>query len=249
MQNKQNSDLVYGLHPVLQALESDIEVNKVFVQDGLSSDGIKDIIRKAKERGIYIQYVPKDKLNRLTTRIHQGVVIQVSPVTYYRVDDLLPRIVESGEPPFLIILDRVTDVRNFGAIARTAYCAGAHGIIVPSQKSALVTGDSLKASAGALTELPICREENLYETIKYLKNSGLTIIGASEHTNENFYKADLSMPLAIILGSEEDGISPAYLKMCDLKLSLPIAGNVGSLNVSVAAGIMIYGVLRNGLVL
>jgi 23S rRNA (guanosine2251-2'-O)-methyltransferase len=153
-------------------------------------------------------------------------------------------IYDKGETPFLLILDRITDVRNFGAIARTATCAGVHAIIVPSRRHALINSDAVKTSAGALNAIPVCREENLKETITFLKNSGLLIVAATEKAKHDYTAVEMSGPVALIMGSEEDGISPAYLEMCDIKIRIPLYGEIASLNVSVATGIILYEIVR-----
>jgi 23S rRNA (guanosine2251-2'-O)-methyltransferase len=175
---------------------------------------------------------------------HQGLVAFLSPVDFQPIEEVLQRVYERGEDPFLLILDRITDVRNFGAICRTAECAGVHAVIVPARGSARIGGDAVKTSAGALMHIPVCRSMNLKDTLQYLKDAGIRIAGASEKGKDKLFDAELGGPMGILMGSEETGISPEYLKKCDTLLSIPMQGETSSLNVSVAAGIMIYEVLR-----
>jgi 23S rRNA (guanosine2251-2'-O)-methyltransferase len=196
------------------------------------------------ELDIPVSYVPKEKLMQYSRINHQGLVAFLSPVDFQPIDEVLQRVFEQGEDPFLLILDRITDVRNFGAICRTAECAGVHAVIVPARGSARIGGDAVKTSAGALMHIPVCRSMNLKDTLQFLKDSGMRIVGASEKGNAQLFEAELSGPLGIIMGSEETGISPEYLKKCDAMLNIPMRGETSSLNVSVAAGIMLYEVVR-----
>ena len=190
------------------------------------------------------KHVPVEKLNRLTRKNHQGVFAFISPINFHKTDNVIQDVFEKGENPLFIILDRVTDVRNFGAIIRTAECSGVQAVIVPEKGSAAINGDALKTSAGALHNIPICREFNLKATIEYLKNCGLQIVGCTEKTDDMIYQPDFSVPTAIIMGSEKDGISPEYLKLCDHKAKIPINGTISSLNVSVSAGVILYEAVR-----
>ncbi len=212
----------------------------MLIQKGLQGELFKELWSLMKENNIVYQGVPVQKLNSITRKNHQGVIAFVSPIEYNSLELLLPSIYEKGEQPFFIILDRVTDVRNLGAIARSAECHGVHGIILPSKGSALVGSDAIKTSAGALNKIPVCKENNLKEVIQYLKDSGLSVVGCSEKSNEDLNKANLKGPIAIIMGSEEDGISPAYLKLCDKLVTIPMYGTIQSLNVSVSASILMY---------
>ena len=183
-------------------------------------------------------------MNRLTTKNHQGVVAFVSPIVYQDLSAVVPQIFENGETPLLLILDRITDVRNMGAIARTAECTGVHAIIVPSRGSAQLNSDAMKTSAGALHKIPVCRENNLKDTITYLQECGIQIVACTEKAENYHFNTDMLGPIAVIMGSEEDGISPEYLKRCDAKAKLPMTGTIGSLNVSVACGTLLYEVIR-----
>lgn len=239
-----SSEMIYGVHPILEALRNQKELDRILILDGSKSEQLFEIKQLAKEQGIYIQYVPIQKLNKITTKNHQGIIAWLSMVTYHKVEDLLPNIFEKGEEPLFIMLDRVTDVRNMGAIARSAACAGAHAIIIPDKGSARINEDAIKSSAGALMSIPVCREHNLKDTIDYLKDSGITLLACSEKADQNLFDTEISGPLCIIMGSEEEGISPEYMKKADLKVKIPMYGTISSLNVSVAAGIVLFDVLR-----
>ncbi len=235
---------IFGIHPVLEAFGSGKELDKIFVQKGLRNDTMHEVIQEAKKRGVYVQFVPVEKLNRLTRKNHQGVVAITSLVEYQRLDRVLPMIYEKGETPFILVLDRVTDVRNMGAIARTAECTGVHAILVPAQNSAKISADAVKSSAGAVLRIPIARSYKLKEDLQYLKDSGLQIVGVSEKTDTDFTKNDYTLPTVVIMGSEEDGISDEYLKLCDSFAKIPLVGEIASLNVSVAAGVVLFEALQ-----
>jgi 23S rRNA (guanosine2251-2'-O)-methyltransferase len=184
--------------------------------------------------------VPIDKLNRLTTKNHQGVVGYISSITYQKIQDILPAVFDAGKAPLVLILDRITDVRNFGAIARTAECSGVHAIIIPSRGAAQINADAIKTSAGALHKIPVCKEDDLKAVITYLRECGLQVVACTEKTTDNYFQHDFTLPVAIIMGSEEDGISNDILNVCDAKIKIPLMGKIGSLNVSVAAGVVLY---------
>jgi 23S rRNA (guanosine2251-2'-O)-methyltransferase len=243
-QEKQGNNFIFGTRTVLEAIDAGKEIEKVFIQKGLQNDLIKELISKMKSLKIPFSQVPLEKLNRLTKKNHQGAICFISPIQFSSLDHIIESAYSSGKDPFLVILDRITDVRNFGAIARTMECVGADALVIQSRGNALIGGDAMKTSAGALHILPVCREENLKECIRNLRASGITIVGCTEKTEKLIYEADLKGPLAIILGSEEDGISPEYMKLCDHLLKIPMAGKIESLNVSVSAGIVLYESLR-----
>ncbi|MCB2220491.1 MAG: 23S rRNA (guanosine(2251)-2'-O)-methyltransferase RlmB [Bacteroidetes bacterium] len=224
----------------MEAMNAGREIEKIFLLNNLHPAKLADLKKAATMLKIPFQFVPKEKLNRLTRQNHQGVVAFVSPITYARVEDLIPGLYESGKTPFLLILDKITDVRNLGSIARTAECAGVHAIILPSRGSALINADALKTSAGALNNLDVCRVPNLKETIQFLKNSGIAMIAATEKAKKNVYQVDLKKPVAVIMGSEEKGVSEAYLELCDEMVKIPMMGETQSLNVSVATGIVLF---------
>ncbi|WP_417603059.1 23S rRNA (guanosine(2251)-2'-O)-methyltransferase RlmB [Owenweeksia hongkongensis] len=236
--------LLIGTRPILEALESGKEMDKIMIQKGLKSPTFQELWHVIKKYDAPFQYVPIEKLNRITRKNHQGVIAFTAAVEFQNIEEVIARCYENGEDPLILLLDRVTDVRNFGAISRTAECTGVHGIVIPTRNSAPVNFDALKTSAGALSHIPVCREMNLKETIKFLKESGLKVVGCTEKTETLLYDADLSGPTCIIMGSEEDGISPEYLKLCDATVKLPMFGKIGSLNVSVATGALLYEVIR-----
>jgi 23S rRNA (guanosine2251-2'-O)-methyltransferase len=235
---------LYGLRPLIEAIESGREMERVYIRKNLQGELYQHLFDLLKKRSIPYQMVPVEKLNRITGKNHQGVIAYVSHVSYHSIDQIIPAIYESGQDPFMIILDGITDVGNFGALARTAECAGVHGIIVPWHGSAPVNADSLKTSSGALSRLPVCRVPNLFYAVKYLKNSGLKIFSATEKAEKLFYKTDLTGPVAVIVGSEDKGIDAQLLKISDELIRIPVMGQISSLNVSVAAGIIIYEVLK-----
>ncbi len=194
-----------------------------------------------------IQRVPVEKLNKITRKNHQGVIAILSAVTYHRLDHIVPQLYEDGMLPFIVILDGITDVRNFGAIARTCECAGVDAIVIPQRGSVSVGGDAVKTSAGALLHLPVCRERGVTGALHFLKDNGYRIVAASEKADINYTKADYTVPVAIVMGAEDTGISPEALKLCDTFVSIPQFGNISSLNVSVAAGVIMYEVVRQRL--
>ncbi len=237
--------MIYGIHAVTEAIRAGKEIDKLFLQEGLKSDLSADLRKLTKENNILYVMVPGAKLDRIASgKNHQGCVAFISSVSYFKIEDLLPTIFEAGRIPLLLILDRITDVRNFGAIARSAECAGVDAIIIPTRGSAQVGADAVKTSAGALHSIPVCREDNLKDTIDFLKESGLRIASCTEKGSTPHHSTDLTGPLAIIMGSEEDGISPEYLKRSDVKILIPMRGKISSLNVSVATGIILFEVLR-----
>jgi 23S rRNA (guanosine2251-2'-O)-methyltransferase len=234
------SNLIFGIRAVIEAINADKAIDKILLQKGLSNELFNQLRKALQGKEIPFQFVPPEKIKRITDKNHQGVIAFLAEVTYYSTEDLLSQVFEKGKTPLVLILDRVTDVRNFGAIARSAECAGADFIIIPSRGSAQINGDAIKTSAGALHRLPVCREENLKTTIDYLKESGLQVIACHEKTDKLIYDADLTKPTAIIMGSEENGISGEYLKRSDLQVKIPMPGNIASLNVSVATGIVLF---------
>ena len=232
--------MIYGVRPVIEALQAGKEIEKVLVVTGLKSELFPELRKLLNEKDIPMQYVPVEKLNRVTRQNHQGVIAFVSPIDYEDYEQIIPALFDIGRNPLVLILDRITDVRNFGAIARTAECAGVDAIIVPSRGSALMGADAVKTSAGALFKIPVCRSVNLKDTIDYMKACGLQIVAATEKATDYHFQIDLTLPTAIMLGSEEDGVSPEYLKRCDQRVRIPMAGEIESLNVSVAAGVILF---------
>ena len=240
----EKENLIYGLRPLIEAIKSGKEIEKIFIQNGLRGDIYIELFQILRDNDVHSQYVPVEKLNKLTPKNHQGVVAYTSIISYTKVESVIPFIYEQGKTPLILILDRITDVRNFGAITRTAECAGVDAIIVPTRGSAQINSDAVKTSAGALHKIPVCKSDNLKETIDYLKKSGLQIIAATEKTDDYYYKTDFLAPTAIIMGSEEDGVSPEYIRLSDHKVKIPLSGDIESLNVSVACGVILYEAIR-----
>ncbi len=244
METNYKSDLVFGVHPVLELIRSGKEIEKVFIQAGTRSPELIEIANHCRAAQVPVQYVPFEKMNRLTRKNHQGVVAFVCPIEYQPLEKVIPLLYEQGRDPFVLMLDRVTDVRNFGAIARTAYAAGVDAIVVPAKGSALVNGDAMKTSAGALSHINICRVNNLKDAMDFLKDSGLRVVGFTEKARQSLWEADLTGPLCVMMGSEEDGISEGCMKRLDQHLRIPMPGDIDSLNVSVATGIVCFEVVR-----
>lgn len=240
----QKDNFIFGLHPVIEAIESGKEIEKIFIQANLTSQVAKDLQRLLRENDIQFQYVPLEKLNRITGKNHQGVVAYVSEITYQKTEDILPFLFEQGKVPLLLILDEITDVRNMGALVRTAECAGAQAVIIPQKGSALINAEGMKASAGALNILPVCREKSLGETVRFLQNSGVQVLACNEKTDTSYTAADLTGPTAFVLGSEGKGISNELLDLCDKQVKIPLMGKIDSLNVSVSAGIVLFEAVR-----
>ena len=235
---------IYGVHAVLEAIEAGKDIDKIFLSKTLNEETAKEISDKARQLRVPVQRVPVQKIDRITRRNHQGVLAMMAAVTYYRVEDVVPQLFDNGENPFIVVLDGVTDVRNFGAVARTCECAGVSAIVIPDRESVSVNADAVKTSAGALNYLPVCREHNLVNAVKFLRDSGFKIVGTSDKNPINYTQADYTGPVAIILGAEDKGISPEIMKLCDTRVLIPEFGNINSQNVSVAGGIMIYEVVR-----
>ncbi len=239
-----DNNLVYGMRPVLEAITAGKVIDRIIMQQGLKGELVPELRKAISENDIPFQYAPVEKLNRLVRGNHQGIVCFLSPIEFQPIENLLLSVYEKGETPLFVILDKITDVRNMGAIARTAACAGAHGLIIPEKGGAPINEDAMKTSAGALSILPVHRSSNLKETIDYLKESGLRIMAASEKGNKNYYETDFTGPLAIIMGSEEDGVSGEYLRRCNDVVKIPMRGTIESLNVSVAAGILLFEIVK-----
>lgn len=231
----------------MEAIEAGKEIDKLLIRKDLSGQLASELIEMARANRVVMQRVPVEKLNKITRKNHQGAIALMSAVTYHRLDHLVPQLFEAGTLPFVVVLDGITDVRNFGAIARTCECAGADAIIIPTHGSVSVGGDAVKTSAGALLHLPVCREHSVLSAVRFLKNSGFSVVAVSEKADINYTTADYTCPTALVLGAEDTGISPEVLRQCDRFVSIPMFGHIGSLNVSVAAGILIYEVVRQRL--
>jgi 23S rRNA (guanosine2251-2'-O)-methyltransferase len=240
----EKTDMIYGTRAVMEAILAGKEIEKIMIQSGLANDLIKELISVAREHKVTYTFVPGEKLKRLSAKNHQGVICVLSSVSYTRLENIVDKAFAEGREPFLLILDRITDVRNFGAIARTAECAGVDGIVISEKGGAPITSDAMKTSAGALNHLAVSREKDLKQTIKQLRESGIRIIACTEKTSNKIYDADLTGPIAIIMGSEEDGVADILLREADELVMIPMKGRIGSLNVSVAAGVAVYEVVR-----
>lgn len=238
---------IYGFHAVIEAIEAGKDIDKILLSKTLNPETAQEIIEQAHQLRVPVQRVPVQKIDRITRRNHQGVLAMMAAVTYYRVEDLVPQLFDEGENPFIVVLDGVTDVRNFGAVARTCECAGVSAIVIPDRESVSVNADAVKTSAGALNYLPVCREHNLVNAVKLLRDSGFNIVGTSDKSQLPYTQGDYTGPVAIILGAEDKGISPEIMKLCDTRVLIPEFGHINSLNVSVAGGIMIYEVVRQRL--
>lgn len=244
MKPTRNNDTIYGIRAVMEALNSGKEIDKVLIKRGVAGDLVGELLQMLRDHGVNVHQVPAEKFNEFGNRNHQGVVAYVSPVAFFPFEELIAQLWEQGKDPFLVILDGVTDVRNLGAIVRTAECAGAHAVIFPAKGSARIGSDAVKTSAGAIHHLPMCRVGSLKSTINYLRNSGIRVVAASEKASKLYSEVDLKPPIAIVLGSEDVGISEEVLRLADELVAIPIHGKVGSLNVSVAAGIIIFEAIR-----
>ncbi len=244
MKKENLNDVVFGIRAIIETIESGKEIDKLLIQKGLSNDLIKQLVQLAKSHTIPFSTVPIEKLNRVTRKNHQGAVAFVSAIQYSSLDNVINEAYQKGKEPLLLLLDRVTDVRNFGAIARSAECAGVDAIVIPSRGSAAINADAMKTSAGALNYIPVCRADNLKTTIKYLKESGISVVACTEKTEKLIYDVDFNRPIAIVMGSEEDGISLEYLKLSDEVMKIPMTGKIESLNVSVSAAIACFEVVR-----
>lgn len=244
----QSTDYIFGIRAVMEAIEAGKEIDKVFIRKDLSGELASELFDMIRARGVVTQRVPVERLNRITRKNHQGVIAMMSAVTYHRLDHLVPQLFEEGVLPFVVVLDGITDVRNFGAIARTAECAGADAIVIPERGSVSVGADAVKTSAGALHHLPVCREASTLSAVRYLKASGFNVVAVSEKADINYTTASYTVPTALVLGAEDTGISPEVIRRCDTFVSIPMFGHIGSLNVSVAAGVLMYEVVRQRLI-
>ena len=242
--DKDKANFIFGIRPIIEAVEAGKTIDKLFIQKGLHNDLFAVLWKLVRIRRINYKHVPLEKINRLTRKNHQGVLAFISPIDFHNIEDVIPTLFEEGETPLILVLDRITDVRNFGAIARTAECAGVDTILIPEQNAAAINADAIKTSAGALHKITVCRTWNLKLSLQFLKDSGIQLIACTEKTQDDMYKLDYSPPTAIIVGSEEDGVSAEFLRMCDAKAKIPMIGKIASLNVSVATGVILYEAIR-----
>ena len=244
MYNTEEKNYIFGIRAIIEAVEAGKTIDKLFIQKGLHNDLFAELWKLVREKRINYKHVSLEKINRLTRKNHQGVFAFISPIDFHNIEDVIPKLYEEGKNPLVLVLDRITDVRNFGAIARTAECAGVDTILIPEQNAAAINADAIKTSAGALHKVTVCRTWNLKLALQFMKESGIQLIGCTEKTQDNMYKPNYTTPSAIIIGSEEDGVSPEFLKMCDARAKIPMNGKIASLNVSVATGVILYEALR-----
>lgn len=241
---QKETDCIFGLRPVIEAIKAGKQIDRLLIKQGLQGSLYHELMTEVRTHNIVYQIVPLERIELVTRKNHQGVLAWLSLIEYQYIDNLLPMIFERGEDPLIIALDGVSDVRNFGAIVRTAGCLGAHAIIIPEKGSARITADAVKTSAGALHSFPVCREKSIVRSIEFLKESGLKVICAAERTGEKASEVSLTGPSVLILGSEDKGISRELLGLSDHNIRIPMTGTIGSLNVSVAAGILLYEIVR-----
>ena len=242
-----NQTQIFGLRAIMEAVQSGKTIDKVFLQKGLQGELFNELESLLRAESINTSYVPVEKLNRLTKKNHQGAVAQISPVAFHDMESLVLQVIESGETPLFLLLDQLSDVRNFGAIIRTAECTGVHGIIIQKKGGAPVNGDTIKTSAGAVFKVPICKVDHIKDAVFYMQASGIHVVAATEKTNQTLYEVSFKEPTAIVMGSEGRGINPSILKVVDDKAKLPLLGEIESLNVSVACGAFLYEALRQRL--
>jgi len=238
------SDYIFGLRPVIEAIRAGKQIDRLLIKQGLQGALYHELMSDVKKHNISFQIVPLERIELVTRKSHQGVLAWLSVIEYQHIENLLPSIFEKGEDPLILVLDSVSDVRNFGSIVRTAHCLGAHAVVIPEKGSARITADAVKASAGALHIFPVCRERSVVRSTQVLKDSGLRIICAEERSAISITESNLSGPVALILGSEEKGISRELTALADLRVKIPMSGTIGSLNVSIASGILLYEVIR-----
>lgn len=238
------NEMIFGIRAIIEAIQAGKEIDKIIIKKDIQSELSKELLTVLKDMHIPIQRVPVERINRMTKKNHQGVVAFISPIAYQSVEQLVPTLFEEGKNPLFIMLDGITDVRNFGAIARTCECAGVDAIIIPSKNSVSVNADAIKTSAGALHTIPVCRETNLTTTIKYLKACGFNIIAATEKGDYDYTKANYTLPTCIIMGAEDKGVAYEHLALCNEWIKIPLYGSIESLNVSVAAGVVIYEAIK-----
>jgi 23S rRNA (guanosine2251-2'-O)-methyltransferase len=239
-----DQNMIFGIHPVMEAIDAGKEIEKVFLRKGSTNNAVTDIKRALKGKRIPFQEVPQEKLSRLTRKNHQGVVALLSPIEYQNIEEVTHRLFEEGKEPLILVLDRVSDVGNFGAICRSAECAGVDAILIPNKGSAQINSFAVKSSAGAIFNVPICRTGHILAEVRTLKESGLRVVACSEKGEQTIYDTDFSGPMAIIMGSEEDGIGDGLMEVATDHVNIPMAGSTGSLNVSVATGIVLFERLR-----
>ncbi|MFO8147548.1 MAG: 23S rRNA (guanosine(2251)-2'-O)-methyltransferase RlmB [Gillisia sp.] len=241
----EDNTTIFGIRTVMEAIQSGKNIDKIYIQKGLSSPLFQELLHQIGKEGYNLSYVPVEKLNKLSNGNHQGVVAKISPIKFRNMEDVVQEILEEpSKTPLFLLLDQITDARNFGAIIRTAECCGVHAIIVQNKGGAPVNADTVKTSAGAVFKIPICKVNHIKDAIYYMQSSGIHIVAATEKTEDTLYEVDFKLPTALIMGSEEKGVNPSVLKIVDAKAKLPMYGTIGSLNVSVACGAFLYEIVR-----
>jgi 23S rRNA (guanosine2251-2'-O)-methyltransferase len=241
---REGNQMVFGIRAVIEAILAGKEIEALYIQRGLGGGLLNELKDVLNEYQITGQQVPVEKLNRITMKNHQGAIAFISPIIYQKIENIIPEVFERGEVPLILVLDSITDVRNMGAIARTAECAGVHAIVIPAKGSAQINPDAIKTSAGALYKIPVCRHDNFMQTVKFLQESGLQLVCCTEKTNDYIYSPDYTAPTAIIMGSEEDGIRNEIIRISDHLAKIPMFGEIESLNVSVSTGVILYEAIR-----
>ena len=239
-----DDEFIFGVRAVIEAVKAKRVLNKIMIQKGMQKDLFMELKEALADRNHQLQFVPVEKLDGITEHNHQGVVALVSPIEYYKVEELVENLMEEGKKPFILALDRITDVRNFGAIARTAECEGVDAILIPSKGSATVTSDAVKTSAGALNRIKVCKTESLKESLFYIQQCGMRIVACTEKASVPLYETNLRGAVAVVLGSEKDGITSDLINLADISCKIPMKGEIASLNVSVSAGMVLYEKLR-----
>lgn len=243
----EKNEFIFGIRAVIEAIEAGKEIDKVLIKKDFQGELANELLGLLKLHKIPSQRVPVQRIDRITRKNHQGVVAMLSAITYHRLEHLVPQLYEDGILPFVVVLDGITDVRNFGAIARTCECVGADAIVIPDHGSVSVNADAVKTSAGALHHLPVCRERSVLSAVRFLKDNGYKVVAVSEKADINYTQVDYTVPVALVMGAEDVGISIEVLKQCDTFVSIPMFGKISSLNVSVASGVMMYEVVRQRL--
>jgi 23S rRNA (guanosine2251-2'-O)-methyltransferase len=237
---KTSENLVFGVHSVIEAVKSGKAINRIWIQKNMNKDLFLELKKELNGKEYALQFVPIEKINSLVQGNHQGVVADISPVEYGQIEPFVEELLEKNEKPFILVLDRITDVRNFGAIARTAACQGVDAILIPDKGSALITPDAIKTSAGALHHLPVCKTKSLKDSLFYLQQCGLRVVACTEKGAIPLYETNLRGSVAVILGSEENGITQDLINLADVRAKIPMFGDISSLNVGVAAGMVLY---------
>lgn len=241
---EQQSDIVFGIHPIIEGLQAEQNFDKILILNTLRTPQAKELLELARERGVSINKVPQQKLDRITRKNHQGVIGFIAPIEFQNIEEIIPQLYDDGKTPFILILDRVSDVRNFGAIVRTAECAGVDAIVIPKKGAAQISAETTKTSAGAVFNIPICKVSGIDSITGFLQDSGIQLVACTEKAEVNYTQVDYTTPIAIIMGGEEAGIATSIIKRCEHAAKLPLKGKTESLNVSVAAGVILYEVLR-----